>query len=136
MTKRPLSLTIIGWFLIITSLLSLYSVFTMGSNPIAMKMIEQMHIPLAVEQGWAVVGVIVNLICAYGILKGQPWSRVLYVVWSIVGIVVGLYISPMKWVIAISVLFLVVIAFFLFSDNANDWFSARGFMLRREPDRR
>jgi len=32
MTKRPLSLTIIGWFLIITSLLSIYSLVTMGSD--------------------------------------------------------------------------------------------------------
>ena len=136
MTKRPLSLTIIGWFLIITSLFSIYSIFTMGTNPVAMKMIEQMGMSLMLEQVWAGIGVVVTLICAYGILKGQPWSRVLYVVWSIIGIVVGLYISPMKWVIAVSVLFLIVISFFLFSDNANDWFSARGFMLRREPERR
>jgi len=136
MTKRPLSLTIIGWFLIITSLLSIYSLFTMGSNPVMMKMIEQMHMSLLMEQVWTGIGIIVTLICAYGILKGQPWSRVLYVVWGVIGIVVGLYLSPMKWVIAVSLLFLIVISFFLFTADANDWFSARGFMLKREPERR
>jgi hypothetical protein len=135
MTKRPLSLTIIAWFLIIFSLFGLYGVFTMGSNPVAMKMIQQMHMSLLLEQVWGVIGAVVNLVVAYGILKGQPWSRVLYVVWSIIGIVVGLYISPMKAVVALSLLFLIIIAFFLFRENADDWFSARGFMLRREPER-
>jgi hypothetical protein len=132
MEKRPLSLTIIGWFLIIVSLLGLYGVFTMGSNPVAMKMLEQMHISLLVEQVWGVFGVVVDLVCAYGILKGQPWSRVLYVIWGIIGLVVGFYISPIKAVLVLSLVFLVVISIFLFSEKANDWFSARGFMLRRE----
>jgi hypothetical protein len=132
MEKRPLSLTIIAWLLIAFSVVGLYGVFTMGSNPIMMKMIEQMHISLAVEQAWGVLGAIVNIVCAYGILKGMPWSRVLYVVWGVIGLLVGLYISPMKMVLVLSLVFLVVIAAFLFTNKANDWFSARGFMLSRE----
>ena len=132
MTKRQLSLTIIAWLLIVFSLFGLYGVFTMRSNPVAMKMLDQMHMPLIVEQVWGVVGTIVNLICAWGILKGQPWSRVLYVVWSVIGIVVSFFISPMKSVIAISVVLLIILAFFLFRENADDWFQARGFMLKRE----
>jgi hypothetical protein len=132
MQKRPLSLTIIAWFLIIFSLLGLYGVATMGSNPQAMKMIEQMHMSLRVQQIWGVAGAIVNLICAYGILKGQPWSRVLYVVWGLIGVVVGFVISPMKIFVVISLVVLVVVGFFLFREAADDWFSARGFMLKRE----
>ena len=132
MEKRPLSLTIIAWFLIIFSLFGLYGVATMGSNPVAMKMIEQMHSSLRFQQAWGVLGAIINIICAYGILKGQPWSRVLYVVWGVIGIAGGLYMSPMKVVIVVSLVLLIVIAFFLFTEKANDWFSARGFMLKRE----
>ena len=133
MEKRPLSLTIIAWLLIVFTLFGLYGVFTMGSNPVAMKMMQQSHIPLAVEQVWGVIGAIVNLACAYGIFKGQPWSRVLYVVWSVIGIVVAFYISPVKAIILFSLIFFIVIAIFLFGEKANVWFSARGFMLRREP---
>lgn len=132
MEKRPLSLTIIAWFLIVLTLLGLVGVATMGSNAAAMKMLDQMHISLRLEQAWSVLGAIVNLLCAYGILKGQPWSRVLYVVWGVIGLVVGFYISPMKYVLVLSLIFLVVISIFLFSAKANDWFSARGLMLRRE----
>lgn len=132
--KRPLSLTIIGWFLVVISLFGLYGVVTAGSNAIAMKMLQQMNVSLVLYQAWGVIGAIVNLICAYGILKGYPWSRVLYVVWGIIGLVVSFYISPMKSVIVLSLIFLVIIAAFLFTNKANDWFSARGFMLRREGD--
>ena len=132
MEKRPLSLTIIGWFLIVVSLFGLYSVFTMGSNPVAMKMLVQMHVSLLVQQAWGAIGAIVTIVCAYGILKGQPWSRVLYVAWGIVGLVVGFYISPITASLVHRLIFLVVISVFLFSDKANDWFQARGLMLKRE----
>ena len=132
MDKRPLSLTIIAWVLIVFSLFGLFGIFTMGTNPVAVKMLEQMHVSLLFEQVWGVIGVIINLICAYGILKGLPWSRVLYVVWGVIGLVVGFYISPMKSAVVLSLVFLIVISAFLFTNAANDWFSARGFMLRRE----
>lgn len=135
MTKRPLSLTIIAWVLVVLSLLALVGAFTMGSNPVMMKTIEQMHMSLAMEQAWTVIGVIVNLIVAYGIFKGQPWSRVLYVVWGVFGLIVGFFISPMKAALVLSLVVLVVISYFLFSEKANEWFSARGFMLRREAER-
>ena len=132
MGKRPLSLTIIAWFLVVTALFGLYGAATMGSNPIMMKMIEQSGVSLMVEQVWGVIGSIVTLAVAYGIFKGQPWSRVLYVVWGSIGIVVGYFISPMPLVLMLSVVFLVVISAFLFRDRANEWFAARGFALKRE----
>ena len=132
MQKRPLSLTIIAWVLIVLSLLAMVGTFTMASNPAMVKAVQQMHISLAVEQGWTVLGVVVNLIVAYGILKGQPWSRVLYVVWGIIGLVVGFFISPQKAYLVLSLVILVVLSIFLYTEKANDWFSARGFMLKRE----
>jgi hypothetical protein len=132
MEKRPLSLTIIAWVLVVLSLLALVGVFTMASNPTMLKAMQQMHVPLAFEQAWTVLGVIINLIVAYGIFKGQPWSRVLYVVWGIIGLIAGFFISPMKAALVLSLVILVVISAFLFGEKANDWFSARGLMLKRE----
>ena len=132
MQKRPLSLTIIAWVLIILSLLALVGLFTMKSNPAMMKMMEQVPVSLLVYQSWTVLGVIIDLIVAYGIFKGQPWSRVLYVVWSVIGLGVGFFITPQKAYLVFGLIVLVVISIFLFSEKANDWFSARGFMLKRE----
>ena len=132
--KRPLSLTIIAWFLIVFSLFGLYGVFTMGSNEMMMKIIEANQMSLQFQQAWGTAGAVVNLIVAYGILKGLPWSRVLYVVWGVIGLVVALYISPIKYVLVFSAIFLVVIAAFLWTNTANGWFSARGLALKREPN--
>jgi hypothetical protein len=93
---------------------------------------QQTHVPLAFEQAWTVLGVIINFIVAYGILKGQPWSRVLYVVWGVIGLIAGFFISPVKAALVLSLVILVVISVFLFGEKANDWFSARGLMLKRE----
>lgn len=132
MQKRPLSITIIAWVLIALTAFGLFAAFGMGSNPAMTKALEQMNMSLGMYQAWVVLGSIITVICAYGFLKGQPWSRVLYVVWGIIGLIVGFYTSPMKAELLISFLVLAVVVFFLFRENANDWFQARGFMLKRE----
>jgi len=132
MEKRPLSLTIIAWILIVLSVLALIGTFAMQSNPQMVKMQEQMHTPVLFQHAWTVLGVIIDLIVAYGIFKGQPWSRVLYVVWGIIGLVVGFFILPQKAYLVFSLIVLVVISIFLFSAKANEYFSAHGFMLKRE----
>jgi hypothetical protein len=130
--KRPLSLTIIAWFLIVFSLFGLYGVFTMGSNEMMMKIIEANQMSLQFQQAWGTAGAIVNLIVAYGILKGLPWSRVLYVVWGVIGLAVGYFTAPLMLAVMIGLIILVVIAAFLFSNRANEWFAARGLALTRE----
>jgi hypothetical protein len=135
MEKRPLSMTVIGWVIIVFSLLGVYGLIMAGSNPMMTKMLAQMHMSLALYQAWAALGIAVSLACAYGILKGLPWSRVLYLVWGIIGLVVGLYISPIKAALVVSLVILVVVCAFLWTNTANDWFQARGFMLKRERSR-
>jgi len=132
MTKRPVSLTIIGWIQILSALAGIYTALTLSSNPMMVKMQEQTHVPLIYNQISTAIGVIVSLLVAYGIFKGQPWSRVLFVVWGIISLIVGFYTIPIKAALVVSVIFLVVFSIFLFGEKANDWFSARGFMLKRE----
>ncbi len=131
MDKRPLSLTIIGWFLVVTGLFGLYSSLTIGSNAIAMRMIEEAGMSLRVQQAMGVIGCIVALACAYGVFKGLPWSRVVYVGWSIIGFAIGFFTSPMRSVLILGVIFVAVIAFFLFRPAADRWFAAKGLQLRR-----
>jgi hypothetical protein len=95
-------------------------------------MLERTGGSLMFQQVWGVISAIVTLVCAYGILKGQPWSRVLYVGFGILGLAVAFFTSPMKSLLLISLLFLVVIGAFLFSLKGNEWFAARGLALTRE----
>ena len=132
MQNRPLSIAIIAWFLGITAVISIYSIATMGSNPLMAKMLEKMPVSLTFLQVWASLGVVITLVSAYGIWKGLPWGRVLYVVWSVIGIIVSFYTSPIQSLILVSIVFFIIIAAFLFTNRANEWFSARGFALKRE----
>jgi hypothetical protein len=132
MTKRPLSISIIGWLLVVFSLFGLFGVFTMGSNPEVTRMLEKTGGSLMFQQIWGVISAVVTLICAYGILKGLPWSRVLYVGFGILGLAVAFFTSPMKSLLLVSLVFLVVIGAFLFSLKGNEWFAARGLALTRE----
>ena len=131
MEKRPLSLTIIAWFLLITSLFGLYSVLTMSSNEMAMRMLEQSGVSLQFQQAMGVISCVIAVICAYGIFKGLPWSRVLYVGWSVVSLAIGLFTSPFKSVLILGIVFLLVIAYFLFRPTADRWFAAKGLQLQR-----
>ena len=131
MDNRPLSLTIIGWWMVIGSLFGLYATLTMRSNALAMRMIEQMHLSVAFQQAVGAVGCVIGLACAYGLFKAQPWSRVLYVGWGIVGMVISLFTSPFKSVLIIGVVITAAIAFFLFRPVADRYFAAKWLQLQR-----
>ena len=131
MQKRPLSLTIIAAFLVLSAVIGLFSVMTMGSNAVAMQMIEQMGLSLQVQQALGILGCIIALACAYGIFKGLPWSRVLYVAWGLVSVAIGLATSPAMSFVLLTLVFVAVISFFLFRPAADRWFAARGLQLKR-----
>lgn len=136
MEKRPTSLTVIAVLLIILSVIGLIGVFVLPKTAQGQQALSQLNMSVALYQAIGVVGAIINVICAYGILKGLPWSRVLYVVWSIIGLGIGFVTSPMKAGMVLNLIVLVVVAALLWTNNANDWFQARGLMLSRERSRR
>jgi len=132
MAKRPTSITVIGSLLLIFTLIGIVGLVMAGSNAAMAEQITKMHISLPLYLAYGTLGILINLACVYGIFKGLPWSRVLYLAWGIIGLVVGFYIAPMKASIVLGLVLLVVVCAFLWTNTANDWFQARGFMLRRE----
>ena len=132
MQKRPVSLTIIAVVLIVLAVLGLIGILMVGRLAPMTAALAQMHVSAALYQAWGVLGTVITLACAYGILKGLPWSRVLYLVWGIIGLLVSAYISPTKGSVVLGLVILVVICAFLWTNAANDWFQARGLMLKRE----
>ena len=100
-----------------------------------LKAVEQSHMSLQFLQIWGAIGAIVTIAAAVGIWKGLPWGRVLYVAWNVIGIAVSFFTAPTQMTILISIVIFVVIAAFLFTNRANEWFQARGLALSREPAR-
>lgn len=123
MNKRPLSVTIVAWFIIVTSLFSLLSVLAMGSNPQVAQMLAESPLPASVHQVIGIVGALISLICGYGMLKGFDWARILYIGAAAAGLLFNLVTAPMVSILVLGVLMLAVIAFFLYRPAANAWFT-------------
>ena len=123
--KRPTSVTVIAWFLIVTSLISLaYSYFTM-SNPLVREVMSKGLLPLSVQYIMMFAGLVVTLVTGFAMLKGLGWGRLIYFAWSALGLVVGLATSPMKMAMIPGALLLAIFAFFLYRPKANAYFSGQ-----------
>ena len=132
MDKRPTSLTIIAWLLIISAVFSVISTFTMQSNPMALKMMAGSPLPVWAHQAFTILGAIVIAACGYGVLNGLSWSRLLYIGWSGIALLFSLLTVPIMSILALGVLFLAVMAFFLFRPAANAWFAQGGRVVGQE----
>jgi cbb3-type cytochrome oxidase subunit 3 len=123
MQQRPVSLTIIGWFLIVTSGLGLLFLPMAFNNPMATRMYAQSPLPMSAHLAIGAIGGLINIACGFGILKGVNWSRFAYIGWSLVGTAISLATLPATSFALLGLVFLAVIAFFLFRPAANAWFN-------------
>lgn len=89
MEKRPTSITVIGVLLLVFTLLGVVGLVMTATTAAMAEQVAKMHISLPMYQAYGALGIIINLVCVYGIFKGLPWSRVLYLVWGIIGLVAG-----------------------------------------------
>lgn len=122
MEKRPLSVSIIGWYLIAVGVLGAVSVLAMRNNPMMQRMYEHSPLPISAHIGIGVIGSIITAVCGYAMLKGHNWSRFVYVGWCVIGFVISLATVPFTSLLLLGLAFLAVIVFFLFRPDANAWF--------------
>jgi hypothetical protein len=122
MSNRPLSVTIIGWFLIVTGVLGAAGLAVTINNPVTRSLMEQSTLPMNVQLAIAVAGFVVTIVSGIYILQGRDWARLLYVGWTVAATAIGLATSPVKSLLLLSVVFLAVIAWFLFNATANRFF--------------
>ena len=127
MPHRPLSVSIVGWFLIVTALLSLILLPYTLSNSDVLATMDKGGLPGNVQLGISLAGSLVTLLCGFFILKGRDWARLAIVAWVLLGIGLGLATSAYRPVLLISLLYLLVLAFFLFRPAANRFFGRSWF---------
>lgn len=123
MEKRPTSISVIAWILIVTGGISLISSTVMINNPIARDMMAKSPIPISIQYAMMYVGLLISITSGVGMLKKQNWSRFLYVIWSAIGFLISLLTSPMKMALIPGLIFFIIIAIFLFRPGANKYFS-------------
>jgi len=123
--KRPTSVTVIAWFLIVTSLISLISSYVSMDNPLVRELMSKSLLPLSVQYIMMFAGLIVTVVTGAAMLKGLGWGRLVYFAWSALGLVVGLATSPMKMAMVPGAVLLAIFAFFLYRPKANAYFGGQ-----------
>jgi len=123
MGERPKSIKIIAWILIVVGVISVFTSLSSLNNPMVKELMSKNPLPIPLQYAMMYIGLAVSVICGIGMLKGQGWARLLYVTWGAIGILIGLITSPMKAAIIPGLIFLVIIAFFLYRPASNQYFA-------------
>lgn len=128
MRSRPISISIIGWFLLVSGVLTLPGAFSRSDDPRVEELMARRPVPIAVQQGMLFAGAVANLVSGYFLLRGQNWARHLYVAWTIVQFGYAWLAAPFRLVIVPGLLFFLLVVFFLFRPRANAFFAGSGLV--------
>ena len=122
MIKRPTSITVIAWILIAIGCLSTITTMLTINNPEVINMMKKSPMPIPLQYTINFIGLSIMIISGIAMLKGFNWARLLYVTWSILGIIIAFFTSPMKAILLPGLVFLAIVIFFLFRPIANEYF--------------
>ena len=123
--RRPVSVAISCWFLMLGSLSSLASAYLGRNDPVMLAWMAGG--PISAEAQYAILlgGLAITLASAAAMLQGYRGARTAYVVWSVIDIAASLATVPVKTGVLPGAITFVVICAFLFSPASNAWFSPR-----------
>lgn len=94
---RPLSVSIIAWYLIVTSVITILSLPSSLSNPVAQKMMEGTSISPTMVILMSIIGILVNIVSGIGMLKAKEWGRKTYFIGTPLLILFGLISYTFKF---------------------------------------
>ncbi|WP_336366408.1 hypothetical protein [Marinobacter sp. C2H3] len=87
--KRPTSITVIAWFLLISSGLSLVAVpYYMSNSELLDALKQTTSLPPMTLMIITLINAAATFAAGIGMLKGKGWSRALYVAVTVIGLVI------------------------------------------------
>jgi hypothetical protein len=139
MNKRPTSITVISWIMIVYCLLILPVFLLTMNKPGLIKIMAKRQAPVPVQQVLIIAEILVSIVSGSFMLRGANWARWLYIGFGGVLLVFNLATSPARLMIIPSLICYAIILFFLLRPAANAYFSSSGpqpmLTLRRNLDR-
>jgi len=126
MTKRPISITAVGVFLIVVSAVGVVETVVTKNDPTANDLMRQNLLSIQLQYDLIYLGLLVKTISALGVLRGKSWARLLYAFSGPASIAIVLAISPMEKVALLGPLAVyAILMFFLFRPESNEYFQHR-----------
>lgn len=123
--KRPVSVAIGCWFLIIGSLSALVSAYLGRNDPAMLAGMGHSVIPAEVQYAILLFSQGITLVAALAMLQRQRGARTVYLVWGVIDIAFCLATLPLKMHVLPGALTFAVICALLYSQKSNAWFSPR-----------
>ena len=123
--KRPVSVAISCWFLVLGSLSALVSAYLGRNDPAMQAWMTDGVIPAEVQYAILLLSQGLTLVTALAILQRQRGARTVYLVWGVIDIAFCLATVPQKMYVLPGALTFAVICAFLYSPKSNAWFSPR-----------
>jgi hypothetical protein len=121
--KRPILLTIICVLIIIGAILAPLSIYAVMNNPVAMDVMEKAsQLSISIQYAMIVLGSIVGLATAVGMLKGIKLARTFYVAYSVLALIVSFAASNMQQSLIVTILITIVVLGLLYLPNINRYF--------------
>lgn len=121
---RPTSITVIAWLLIVAGGIALIFSILFMHSPDAQSSMARNPIPISVHYVMLYAGLLTMVVSGVGMLNGQSWGRLLYVISAGIAFLVGIATSPMTLKVLPSLGVFLINVFFLFRPKANQYFSA------------
>jgi hypothetical protein len=123
MMKRPTSVTVIAWIILVCSVFALFgSIFTIN-NPMARELMAKSPVPLSAQYVITFAGLLISIVSGIFMLKGANWARMLYIIWGAIGFVFALGTSPAKLMLIPGFLVYAIFVFFLLRPKASAYFN-------------
>ena len=77
MKKRPTSVTVIAWILLVISALSLLGSTMAINNPMAQELMAKSPIPIPLQYVMLYLGLSIEILCAIFMLRAANWVRLI-----------------------------------------------------------
>ena len=123
MEKRPTSITIIAWYLLVSAIFSVFASLSSLNNPMLKELMAKNLLPIPLQYAMMIIGLVVIIVSGVGMLKGLGWARLLYVIWGVIGMLIGFATSPIKAALIPGLVFFAVVVFFLYRPASNRYFT-------------
>ena len=123
--KRPVSVAISCWFLVIGSLSALVSSYLGRNDPAMLAGMEHSVIPAEMQYAILIFSMGINLVAALAMLQRQRGARTVYLVWGVIDIALCLATLPVKMNVLPGAFLFAIICALLYSPKSNAWFLPR-----------
>ena len=127
MAARPLSVTLIGWILIILGFIRLWGLVfilesVLANDPQNAQRFSIMPLPIPTQLFILLLGTGITLLAGIYVLGGAHWARMLWSIWCVLLFMLNLIIVPNRGLFTLGLLFEMLILFLLFMPKANAFF--------------